>query len=183
MSPELLLPEAFGLEDSCPTKESDRYALGMVIYEVLSGWMPFSPCNEAVVVFKVLHGERPGKPEGMQGERFTADLWEMLERCWKPQPDERPSLDIILQCLQDAMRSSRSPSSVIGNVATDADDQSDAASSDSSIFFPDSSKVSGSPHPCGMTGPSVPRIGNKRLQSLSPRTTVSDSSTFPPTPL
>ena len=34
MSPELLDPEKFGLERCKPTKESDCYALGMVIYEV-----------------------------------------------------------------------------------------------------------------------------------------------------
>ena len=35
MSPELLDPQTFG-SDGRPTRESDRYALGMVIYEV--GW-------------------------------------------------------------------------------------------------------------------------------------------------
>ena len=37
MSPELLDPERFGIpesEDTRPTKQSDYYALGMVIYEV-----------------------------------------------------------------------------------------------------------------------------------------------------
>ena len=37
MSPELLDPERFGmpeLEDNRPTRQSDCYALGMVIYEV-----------------------------------------------------------------------------------------------------------------------------------------------------
>jgi len=37
MSPELLDPERFGMpepEDNRPTKQSDCYALGMVIYEV-----------------------------------------------------------------------------------------------------------------------------------------------------
>ena len=33
-SPELLDPEKFGALDPRPTKESDRFALGMVIYEV-----------------------------------------------------------------------------------------------------------------------------------------------------
>src|ERR1700753_4170970 len=42
MSPELLYPEQFHRKDSRPTKESDRYALGMVIYEVLSGQAPFT---------------------------------------------------------------------------------------------------------------------------------------------
>jgi len=37
MSPELLNPEMFGMpesEDNRPTRQSDCYALGMVIYEV-----------------------------------------------------------------------------------------------------------------------------------------------------
>jgi serine/threonine protein kinase len=34
MSPELLDPDRFGLPDDRPTKQSDCYALGMVIYEV-----------------------------------------------------------------------------------------------------------------------------------------------------
>jgi serine/threonine protein kinase len=33
-SPELIVPEQFGLENSRRTKSSDCYALGMVIYEV-----------------------------------------------------------------------------------------------------------------------------------------------------
>ena len=36
MSPELLSPEKFKLTDARPTKPSDCYALGMVIYEVCS---------------------------------------------------------------------------------------------------------------------------------------------------
>ena len=34
MSPELLDPERFGVKGDRPTKESDCYAFGMVIYEV-----------------------------------------------------------------------------------------------------------------------------------------------------
>jgi len=37
MGPELINPEQFGLEDNRPTKSSDCYALGMVIYEAISG--------------------------------------------------------------------------------------------------------------------------------------------------
>ena len=34
MSPELLFPEKFRMTDDRPTRQSDCYALGMVIYEV-----------------------------------------------------------------------------------------------------------------------------------------------------
>jgi len=41
MSLELLDPDQFGFKDSRSTKESDCYALGMVILEVLNGQVPF----------------------------------------------------------------------------------------------------------------------------------------------
>jgi hypothetical protein len=43
MSPELLDPELFGIpqSDDRPTKQSDCYALGMVIYEVRVRMSPF----------------------------------------------------------------------------------------------------------------------------------------------
>jgi serine/threonine protein kinase len=62
MSPELLDPDQFGFEDSRPTKESDCYALGMVIYEVLSGQAPFTPYKDFIVMRKVTEGERPERP-------------------------------------------------------------------------------------------------------------------------
>ena len=37
-SPELMDPERFGTGDCRPTKKSDCYALGMVIYEVRTIW-------------------------------------------------------------------------------------------------------------------------------------------------
>ena len=42
MSPELLVPDRFGVSDSRPTKQSDCYALGMVVYEV---------CADAIVPY------------------------------------------------------------------------------------------------------------------------------------
>ena len=101
MSPERLFPEDSGLKESYPTKESDCYALGMVIYEVLSGCMPFPQCDDMIVATKVLKGERPGKPQGEGGARFTTSLWEVLELSWKSQPQDRPSLNTVLLCLRD----------------------------------------------------------------------------------
>ena len=102
LSPERLSPKGFGLKDSHPTTESDCYALGMAIYEVLSGRAPFSPCTDVlVVVQKILDDKRPERPQGEEGARFTAGLWGMLELCWKPQPADRPSLNTVLLCLQN----------------------------------------------------------------------------------
>ena len=123
MSPELLNPEMSGLKDSRPTKESDTYALGMVIYEVLSGHAPFPRCRDAVVILKVMQGKHPVRPEGSQGAWFKDGLWEMLKLCWKPQWEDRPSLETILQCLEGVAPPSRSPSPTTNEDAgTDTDD-------------------------------------------------------------
>ena len=119
MSPELLDPGRFGLEDSRPTKESDSYALGMVVYEVLSRRAPFAGDNHAIAIQKIMNGERPGRPRGRRGAWFTDALWEMLELCWKPQPHDRPSLKALIQCLEDTMP----PTSTTNkDVVTGADD-------------------------------------------------------------
>lgn len=58
MSPELLDPEQLYLGDGLPTKESDCYALGMVIYEVLSGQVPFAPFKVLIVIQMVTNSIR-----------------------------------------------------------------------------------------------------------------------------
>jgi serine/threonine protein kinase len=55
MSPELFDPENYGLKDGRRTERSDCYALGMVVYEVLSGQLPFSCHASYAVVARVLN--------------------------------------------------------------------------------------------------------------------------------
>jgi len=138
MSPELLYPENFGLKKSHLTKESDCYALGMVIYEVLTGKAPFSPRRDPEVVYMVLGGERPKRPEGDEGKLFTDGIWEVLQSCWKNQPSERPSAKAILWCLEGNSLLSRPPD---GCPDTDTDDQSYDTGSGSGTFSPFHSRL------------------------------------------
>jgi len=105
MGPELLSPQQFGLKDSRPTKRSDCYALGMVVYEVLSGHIPFHLDADLVVFGRVVEGKRPGRPQGIEGAWFTDGVWELLERCWARQPDGRPRIGDALQSLEEISRS------------------------------------------------------------------------------
>ena len=100
MSPELLDPTRVNSEKGRPTKESDCYALGMVIYEVLSGGAPFGTNLSLAVISKILGGERPKKPQGEAGKLFTAGIWDVVERCWKAEPSERASARDVLLCLE-----------------------------------------------------------------------------------
>ena len=97
MGPELIDPHRFGLKNSRPTKASDCYALGMVIYETISGRLPFHQHTDLRVFVKVLEGERPTRRVG-----FAESLWKMLTRCWAPQPNDRPRIQDILRCLEES---------------------------------------------------------------------------------
>ena len=137
MSPELLDPDQFGFKDSRPTKESDCYALGMVIYEVLSGQAPFTPFKDFIVMRKVIEGERPVRPEGSEGIWFTDDLWETLNRCWATQPENRPSIEAVLECLERVSRAWQPPSPQMDDDVEMGEDDWDLTTvSDSSGMIP-----------------------------------------------
>ena len=145
MSPELLNPEPFGLKESHPTKESDCYALGMVVYEVLSGRRPFTSSKDHKFILMVLDGKRPERPEGKEGRLFTDAIWKMLELCWKHQPSDRPSAKTVLLCLEGTPPPPPWPPSDGGGVVeTDADDHRSDTTSDSSMLSPASPEVSSS---------------------------------------
>ena len=133
MSPELINPEGFNM-DGHPTKESDCYALGMVIYEVLSGRAPFAPENAPPVIWKVLNGQRPERPEGKEGALFTDDLWEILGLCWKQQPGERTSAKAVLRCLEETSSLPRLHFDAIEIVETGAGEHLDITEGSSGMF-------------------------------------------------
>jgi len=162
MSPERLDPDHFGLEDSQPTKESDRYALGMVVLEVLSGRAPFASYDTHVVMRKVAKGERPGRPEGPEGAWFTDDLWQVLELCWSTPPERRPSIEAVLECLERVSVTWEPPSRQTGEgVGTDEDYLNDTTVSHYSVCF--LAPVPFTPHSCS------PRLWlSFRIHSIRP---------------
>ena len=107
MSPELLNTDT---QRHRRTKYSDRCALGMVIYEVLSGYTPFHQYANWSIPAKVIKGDRPGRPEGVEGVWFTDGVWGALGCCWVPEPKSRLNVEDILQCLEKASRSWTRPS-------------------------------------------------------------------------
>ena len=105
MGPELLMPQQFGFDKCRLTEASDCYALGMVIYETISGKVPFHECMEVVVFARVVLGEHPSRCAA-----FPEDVWETMKLCWTSRPHDRPGIADILRRLGAASNSSKSPS-------------------------------------------------------------------------
>ena len=136
MSPELLDPQGFGAENYLPTKESDCYALGMVILEVLTGGFPFQDLNNLAVMRKVIDGEHPSRPNGPEAVWFTDDLWAMLEKCWSNKPKHRPTIEGVLECLEQGLTTWKPLSlSADSDSQVDSDDDSVSTMSHNSCVF------------------------------------------------
>ena len=131
-------PELFDSEAHQRTKGSDCYALGMVIYEVLSRRIPFYRHTDFAIVGRVIKGERPERPQGPEGiGGFTNAVWEVLELCWKPLPQERPSIEEVLKCMKKAATSWTPPSPL----STAVPSVVDSPTSDSSVIARDRKSV------------------------------------------
>jgi len=100
MSPERIAPQKFGCKDGRPTKPSDCYALGMVVYETISGNVPFHKCSDIAVFMKVVEGERPPRGPRFRKSLWGKSLWGVLELCWTAQPNDRPSIEDVLWHLE-----------------------------------------------------------------------------------
>jgi len=105
------------LENSRPTKSSDCYALAMVVYETITGHLPFHEHADLTVFVKVLKDMRPPREPG-----FADSLWETLELCWAPQPSARPNIEDVLCCLECVSRSLEQPSPRINGGMNRGDD-------------------------------------------------------------
>jgi len=128
MSPELIDPRRFGFKKIRPTTSSDCYALGMVVYETISGNVPFHKHADPMVFLKVMGGKHPHR-----GMKFTDGLWGVLELCWTFQPKGRPGIEDVLQRLETVSNSLEKPSLGMDEEMEEDGDGWDSASGSSDV--------------------------------------------------
>ncbi|KAJ7088697.1 kinase-like domain-containing protein [Mycena epipterygia] len=83
---------------------SDVYAFACVGYEILTGKVPFYELpNDMAVMFQVAAGKRPSQPSSCSGTAALDSLWELLQDCWKDDPELRPSAIQIVERLKSPL--------------------------------------------------------------------------------
>ena len=97
------------------TKASDMYAFGMLAYEVgsgfcitrrrhsispqiFSGQLPFHGKKGTAAVLAVMTSdERPSRPAH---PKLNDQLWETIEKCWRRDPLQRPTIQEVIGFLE-----------------------------------------------------------------------------------
>lgn len=89
-----------GISWGVPTTKSDIWSFGMTCLEIMTEKLPFSHLGlDGGAIFEVYKGKRPARPaENPVGSDV---LWTLAERCWKSDPNERPSASDVLKHLQN----------------------------------------------------------------------------------
>ncbi|KAF8759904.1 hypothetical protein RHS01_01656 [Rhizoctonia solani] len=99
MAPELLPSADDDLERVVKrTKQSDVYALGMTLLEIITGRVPYSECETDHGVFVTLEKrERPVRPKELLGDDVKqGTMWKLMLWCWDFEPSARPAVDYVL---------------------------------------------------------------------------------------
>ncbi|KAF9785123.1 kinase-like domain-containing protein [Thelephora terrestris] len=102
MSPELLAPQKFGINHQRPTPQSDVYAFGLVIFQVITGELPFRGFGPTGHIYPVIEGKRPDKPDNAPAIGFSDPLWAFTQRCWHADMKERPQVAEVVEHLGQA---------------------------------------------------------------------------------
>jgi len=93
MAPEVLTSNSYA-------ESADVYSCGLVLFEVMSGKVPFDGLNLTRVVQAVTTGQRPN-PKDVDGPSPIIEvLGEVLDACWAEEPTDRPTAAYLAQCIK-----------------------------------------------------------------------------------
>ena len=119
MSPELLVPEMYGMTAAKPSPPADIYAFGLVIFQVckqdhgyylfyayflqvLTGEIPFRGISQSALANDVVRGGRPDRPENASAIGFSDSLWNFTQQCWDGRVESRPTAGEVVTHLGEA---------------------------------------------------------------------------------
>ncbi|XP_068163779.1 receptor-interacting serine/threonine-protein kinase 3 [Antennarius striatus] len=86
-------PEAFDISYS-PTRASDIYSYGILLWSIVTGKQPYANVLSSVVRFRIPQGDRPSLDEissQVAGIAGLTGLMNLMEKCWDSKPNQRPT--------------------------------------------------------------------------------------------
>ncbi|KAG8706575.1 hypothetical protein FRC11_008139 [Ceratobasidium sp. 423] len=98
-----MAPEQLEADTVVVSLSADIFSWGMLALELMTGSKPWADVeNEVAVIFWVIRGGRPDRPTA-HSKRCKAPpmcvclvghdaLWELIQRCWRSNPGERPNI-------------------------------------------------------------------------------------------
>ena len=98
LAPEIITPDREGRNmPVMESKPADVFAFGMFAFEVFTGDIPFKEQKNEAVVVQISRGVRPKMPANAQAVGLTTVMWEVLENCWKQKPEERLTIQKVVE--------------------------------------------------------------------------------------
>ncbi|KIL00414.1 hypothetical protein PAXRUDRAFT_236725 [Paxillus rubicundulus Ve08.2h10] len=88
-------PELWQSDQARVTAMSDMYSFGCVLYELVSGTIPFQGCPPTVIIDRVTRGDHPERPRSVD-----SGLWKVTVSCWETNPNHRPMAKSVVSELR-----------------------------------------------------------------------------------
>ena len=111
-TPDFMSPEVWA--GKAPTRRSDIYSVGGVLYELVAGRTPFAAVPDAELGRAVAERDAPPLVEAAQG--IDARLGAIVDRCLRRDPDERFAAgDELREALEELERSASGAAVPAGN--------------------------------------------------------------------
>ncbi|CAE6441168.1 unnamed protein product, partial [Rhizoctonia solani] len=85
--------------DAPKSKESDVYALGMTMLEIITEEVPYPQCHsDYQVIAKIMKKIQPERPmTQLKDNNRDNQMWNLLVSCWSHEPVSRPSAQQVLE--------------------------------------------------------------------------------------
>lgn len=85
------------LKGNQPTKKCDVYSFGIILWQMLSGKVPFEYENPHVIIYKVVTDNL--RPKEIDSHKTTKDLayGTLYRQCWDRNPQDRPTFEGLVE--------------------------------------------------------------------------------------
>ncbi|KAG2441627.1 hypothetical protein HXX76_003247 [Chlamydomonas incerta] len=105
-TPAYLAPECYSTDNNVVTHHMDMYAMGVLLWSMLTGQRPWrAQCQSIVVIaYRVtMLGERPPLDQ-MSDRRCPPKLRRLIKQCWEHDPRKRPAAAQMVKELSELLR-------------------------------------------------------------------------------